>query len=104
MTVPQYGMGQSTYSYRGHEIVEHGGDLPGQESQVVRVPSKMIGLAVMVNDEQMGTLFHEVAKWTILDELLGLEPIDWRERYVGLIWLPHGAFLTTWSSLFQQID
>jgi hypothetical protein len=54
--VPHYGMAQSIYNYRGYEIVEHGGDLPGQEPPMIRVPSAMIGLAVMVNDEQMGTL------------------------------------------------
>lgn len=43
----------------------------------------MVGLAVMVNDDQMGTLYHEVVKWMILDELLGLEPIDWRTRYAA---------------------
>lgn len=60
--MPHYGMAQSIYNYRGYEIVEHECDLPGQESQVIRVPSEMIGLAVMVNEEQMGTLYHEVVK------------------------------------------
>ena len=97
-------MAQSIYDYRGYEIVEHGGDLPGQESQVIRVPSEMIGLAVMVNDEQMGTLYHEVVKWMILDELLVLEPIDWRTRYAARRRVGTKYTLTAWSLLLKQID
>ena len=102
--MPHYGMAQSIYNYRGYEIVEHGGDLPGQESQVIRVPSEMIGLAVMVNDEQMGTLYHEVVKWMILDELLELESIDWRTRYAARRRVGTEHTLTAWTLLSKQID
>ena len=71
---------------------------------MIRVPSEMIGLAVMVNDEQMGTLYHEVIKWMILDELLGLEPIDWRTRYAARRRVGTEHTLTAWTLLFKQID
>lgn len=75
-----YGAGQAMYTYRGHYIIEHGGTLPGQKSQVIRVPGSGIGVAVMVNDHEFGTGFYQVVRRRILDQLLGLEPIDWASQ------------------------
>lgn len=80
MTVPMYGLAQWTYKYRGFDVVEYTGAMPGQKSLIVRLPGKMIGVAIMVNDQQLGKLFNEVAKWRIVDDLLGLEPIDFKTR------------------------
>lgn len=80
MTVPMYGLAQWTYKYRGFDVVEHTGAMPGQKSLIMRLPGKMIGVAIMVNDQQLGKLFNEVAKWRIIDDLLGLEPIDFKTR------------------------
>jgi hypothetical protein len=82
-TLPHYGLAQSMYDYRGHRVIEHGGDVPGQKSQIIRLPDKMIGVAIMVNDEQLGGLYHEVAKWRIIDHLLGLTPVDFKTRFVA---------------------
>jgi CubicO group peptidase (beta-lactamase class C family) len=79
--VMTYGMGQQRATYRGFEYIEHGGADTGQMSQVIRVPSKGIGIAIIVNDDAYGTAYHTVAKWRILDEMLGLEPINWEERW-----------------------
>lgn len=75
-----YGAGQSMYTYRGHYIIDHGGSLPGQTSQVLRVPGAGIGIAIMVNDYEFGLGFYQVVQWRILDHLLGLEPIDWASK------------------------
>jgi hypothetical protein len=80
LSLREYGLAQASFTYRGYQVVEHGGDVPGQKSQVIRLPGEMIGIAIMVNDEQLGGTFHEVAKWRIIDELLGLKPIDWESR------------------------
>ncbi|KAG6848191.1 hypothetical protein H0H93_002541 [Arthromyces matolae] len=34
-----YGPGQWRYTYRGHEIIEHGGNNPGFKTQVARLPN-----------------------------------------------------------------
>jgi hypothetical protein len=75
-----YGFGQKMYTYRGHHVIEHGGADPGQMSQVARVPGAGIGVVVMVNDHEFGTGFHQVVQRMILDQLLGLEPVDWATR------------------------
>lgn len=75
-----YGLGQAMYTYRGHYVIEHGGAVPGQMSQVMRLPGSGLGIAVMVNDNEFGTGFYQVVQRRIVDRLLGLEPIDWAAR------------------------
>ncbi|KAJ7153963.1 beta-lactamase/transpeptidase-like protein [Mycena crocata] len=75
-----YGCGQDRYSYRGHEIIEHGGSNPGFKTQVARFPNDNLGVIALSNDES-GTHIMESVKWRIVDHVLGLEPIDWTRRY-----------------------
>jgi hypothetical protein len=75
-----YGCGQDRYSYRGHEIIEHGGSNPGFKTQVSRFPNDNLGVIVLSNDEN-GRSIMETVKWRIVDHVFGLEPIDWAQRY-----------------------
>ncbi|KAJ7664872.1 beta-lactamase/transpeptidase-like protein [Mycena rosella] len=75
-----YGCGQDRFSYRGHEIIEHGGSNPGFKTQVARFPNDNLGIVVLSNDES-GSHILESVKWKITDHVLGLEPIDWAQRY-----------------------
>jgi hypothetical protein len=74
-----YGCGQDRYSYRGHEIIEHGGSNPGFKTQVARFPNDNLGLITLSNDDS-GNHIMESVKWRIADHILGLEPIDWAQR------------------------
>ncbi|KAJ7651365.1 beta-lactamase/transpeptidase-like protein [Roridomyces roridus] len=80
LSVKVYGCGQARYSYRGFEILEHGGGNPGFISQVARFPNDNLGVVVLSNDEK-GRHILESVKWRIVDEVFGLEPIDWAQRY-----------------------
>jgi hypothetical protein len=75
-----YGLAQEMYTYRGHYTIEHGGAVPGQMSQVMRIPSLGLGVAVMVNDNEFGTAFWQVAQRRIVDVLAGLERVDWAAK------------------------
>ncbi|KAJ7144729.1 beta-lactamase/transpeptidase-like protein, partial [Mycena crocata] len=75
-----YGCGQNRFSYRGHEIVEHGGSNPGFKTIISRLPHDNIGVVVLSNDDN-GVRIMEPVKFRIIDELLGLEPVDWAGRY-----------------------
>ncbi|KAJ7061143.1 beta-lactamase/transpeptidase-like protein [Mycena amicta] len=79
-----YGCGQNRFSYRGHEIIEHGGSNPGFKSIVTRLPHAQIGIVVLTNDDD-GVRVMEPVKFHILDELLGFseDPTDWAMRYVA---------------------
>ncbi|KAF9043851.1 hypothetical protein BDZ89DRAFT_219054 [Hymenopellis radicata] len=75
-----YGGAQSRYSYRGHEIIEHGGSTTGFMSQIARFPSDGLGIAVFSNDDEYGGTLHTILKWYLADVALGLELIDWNGR------------------------
>jgi hypothetical protein len=75
-----YGLGQQMSTYRGHRVVEHLGTIPGHVSWIIRVPELGVGLAVLVNDHELGMLFSRVVSWRILDHMIGAKPIDWERR------------------------
>ncbi|KAJ7284592.1 beta-lactamase/transpeptidase-like protein [Mycena rebaudengoi] len=75
-----YGGGQMRGTYRGYEFIEHGGSVPGFLTQVTRFPHENLGVAVLSNDDNFGSLIMESVKYRILDSLLRLEPIDWTAR------------------------
>lgn len=78
-----YCMGQETYSYRGHQVYQHSGGLPGQLSYFMRIPDKGIGIFSEANDDGMGPYIGKVVNYMILDYLLGLPPVDWKERHLA---------------------
>jgi len=78
-----YGFGQHGSTYRGHYVVGHTGGLPGMTSIVVRLPYDGLGVVVMVNDATALPRMFEIPLLRILDDLLGLEPIDWETRFTN---------------------
>ncbi|CAK5266747.1 unnamed protein product [Mycena citricolor] len=75
------GGGQSRGTYRGFEVIEHGGLTPGFMSQISRIPSQSLGVAVLTNDGSLGNFMMEAIKYRIFDEYFGLAPVDWTARY-----------------------
>ncbi|KAJ7581533.1 beta-lactamase/transpeptidase-like protein [Mycena floridula] len=76
-----YGCGQWRYTYQGHEIIEHGGSVPGYKvTQVTRFPNDDVGVIVLSNDEN-GDNLMETVRWRLSEDILGLERIDWESRY-----------------------
>ncbi|GLB41335.1 putative beta-lactamase [Lyophyllum shimeji] len=80
-----YGGGQGRGTYRGHDLIEHGGDVQGHHSQVTRLPNDGLGVMVYSNDETYGPVTLEIIKYRLIDEALGLEPVDWNTRYKALV-------------------
>ncbi|KAJ7431232.1 beta-lactamase/transpeptidase-like protein [Mycena latifolia] len=74
-----YGGGQYKSNYRGHDLIEHGGDVAGFHSMFTRFPFEGVGVAVLTNDD----LFYirDIIRYRVMDELFGLEPVDWNTRY-----------------------
>lgn len=70
-----YGLGWFLRAYRGHYMVEHGGNIDGFSTMVALFPLDGIGVAVMANANATplpGLLARHVA-----DRLLDLEPEPW---------------------------
>ncbi|KAF9463773.1 beta-lactamase/transpeptidase-like protein [Collybia nuda] len=83
-----YGGGQTRNTYQGHELIEHGGDITGFHSQVTRLPMDNVGVAVLTNDDDTGSIFREIIKYYVIEVALGLKHVDWNSRYKTLISTP----------------
>ena len=75
---PVYGMGRQSESYRGHQIVLHGGDLNGIHSQISYMPQDSIGVIVFVIGDH--SLRYNSIVYNIYEHLLGLSITPWSER------------------------
>ncbi|KAF4593591.1 hypothetical protein EYR40_008378 [Pleurotus pulmonarius] len=71
-----YGGGQFQSTYRGHVVVEHDGNVPGFNSFVSRFPFDGVGIAVLTNDDQLGSSISLAVKYRLADQALGLSPLD----------------------------
>ncbi|HLM89457.1 MAG TPA: serine hydrolase [Streptosporangiaceae bacterium] len=70
-----YGLGWLVGRYRDHRLLEHGGGIDGFQTECMLLPDDGIGVAVMTNTSS--SAMAPVVAYRALDELLGLEPIDW---------------------------
>ncbi len=74
-----YGLGWFITPYRGYECVHHGGNIDGFSALVATLPSEKIGVVALSN--MNGTLLPTTIAYRVFDLLLGLEPVDWNERF-----------------------
>jgi len=77
-----YGMGLFVNTYRGHQMVQHGGNLPGAASTVHMVPSERIGVVVLTN--RSGARLRDGLPLEIVDRLLGMPSAGMIQRYAEL--------------------
>jgi CubicO group peptidase (beta-lactamase class C family) len=70
-----YGLGWFIQSYKGHLMVQHGGNIDGFTTLVSFLPQDGIGIVILSNLN--GTLAPTVVTYTLYDRLLGLAPSDW---------------------------
>ncbi len=61
--------------YRDHRLAEHGGGIDGFQAECMLLPDDGVGVAVMTNTSS--SAMAPVVAYRMLDELLGLEPLDW---------------------------
>jgi CubicO group peptidase (beta-lactamase class C family) len=72
-----YGLGWQVMDFRGHEMLWHSGSADGMPVYMAILPDDDIGVLVMTNSWDAGTL-HGALAARILDTLLGVkEPKDW---------------------------
>ena len=75
---PVYGMGRESISYRGHQLVFHGGDLNGIHSQISYMPQDSIGVIVFVIGDH--SMRYNTIMYNVYEHLLGLSITPWSER------------------------
>ncbi|KIJ33420.1 hypothetical protein M422DRAFT_35523 [Sphaerobolus stellatus SS14] len=77
-----YGLGQASYSYQGHYIVEHSGGTVGHYTVISRAPFDGIGIAILTNAYPPGgSPLMELVKWRLYEKALGLKHVDWDSKY-----------------------
>jgi CubicO group peptidase (beta-lactamase class C family) len=79
---PSYGLGWMTDIYRKEWRVQHGGSTLGFNSFVAFFPHAGIGLVVLINAESPAI---NILANGIADLALGLEPIDWSQRFEKML-------------------
>ena len=75
-----YALGNMVFSYRGHRLHCHGGNQVGFASQVLVLPGAGVGVAVLTNAH--ASPLPLALGLALVDEALGLEPVDWGNRLV----------------------
>jgi len=70
-----YGLGWSLTSYRGHYLVNHGGNIDGFSANTAFFPMDSIGIIVLTN--QNGSVLPTTVRNMIADKIFNLSPIDW---------------------------
>ena len=70
-----YGLGWFLKSYRGHYLVEHGGNIDGFSASVGFYPTDSIGIVVLTN--QNGSSVTGIVRNILSDKLFALDPIAW---------------------------
>lgn len=74
-----YAMGWIVEMFRGHRVVQHGGNIDGFSAQLFMVPDQKLGIVALTNMD--GCFLHLSAARTIVDHFLGAEDGDWFRRY-----------------------
>jgi CubicO group peptidase (beta-lactamase class C family) len=84
-----YALGNLAFAYRGHRLHLHGGGQIGFASQVMVVPEAQVGVAVLTNTH--GSRLPLALGLTLVDQLLGLDPVPWGSRLSGAAPTPPAA-------------
>jgi CubicO group peptidase (beta-lactamase class C family) len=77
-----YGLGWIVSSYRGHDMLQHGGGIDGFTSLVTLLLRDGIGIVVLTNQDESPV--PTIATFDALDRLLKLKPARWNKRYLKL--------------------
>jgi len=80
---PSYGMCWFITSYRGHTMLNHGGNIDGFSAMVSFMPRDNMGFVILTNLN--GTFLPYALMYNIYDRLLGLNQVGWNQRFKGLI-------------------
>ena len=76
-----YGLGWGLNDLKGNLRVGHNGGLPGMLTSVTLIPDLKLGIVILTNTEPGGSSLFDAINRTLIDSYLGLEKIDWIQRY-----------------------
>lgn len=74
-----YGYGWFLHSYKGHYMVEHGGNIDGFSASVALYPTDSLGIVVLTN--QNGSAVPRLVRNIAADYMLGVNKTDWAKEH-----------------------
>jgi len=74
-----YGYGWFLSSYKGHYLVQHGGNIDGFSANVGFFPGDSIGVVVLTN--QNGSVVPGLVRNTVADRMLKTQKTDWAKKF-----------------------
>lgn len=83
-----YGFGWASQTYGGEALIEHDGAQFGYGANVVLLPQRKFGLAILGNNMMGVTAASNILAYHLIDEELGIpadERFDWITRYSGCL-------------------
>ena len=76
-----YALGWFVSSYRGHTMIQHGGNIDGFSALVTFMPDDELGIVVLTNLD--GNFATEILAFALCDRLFGLSDVPWLDRFQG---------------------
>lgn len=73
-----YGLGWAISDYRGHRVINHGGNIEGFSALISLMPEINTGIVVLTNS--MNLMCYVLSR-NVYDRLLGLDHIDWNTHF-----------------------
>ena len=74
-----YGYGWFLHSYKGHYMVEHGGNIDGFSASVAFYPTDNIGIVVLTN--QNGSAVPRLIRNIAADHMLDVDKTEWAKKH-----------------------
>ncbi len=74
-----YGMGRTSFVYKGHWMASHGGTIGGYHSYTAVMPNEQFAIVVLVNAAHAKAL-TQIIGLHLTDLYLGVEPTDFNQR------------------------
>jgi CubicO group peptidase (beta-lactamase class C family) len=98
-----YGLGWFLDEAKGNLVVSHTGGLPGMLSKVSMLPDLKLGIVILTNTENGGGALFSAVNNTIVDSYLGLEKIDWVDRYAKRLQERRGEADSVTKKVWQTV-
>jgi len=71
-----YGLAQMAWTYRGVNLLGHTGSVPGQRTNLVRIPEHNTAVMVWTNDDTLGVPLLKIVACKVVEIVAGLSTID----------------------------
>lgn len=73
-----YGLGWFVQSFRGHQMIYHGGAIDGFSTRAALLPDNEIAIFITCNLD--GCALPGIVMYTLCDHILGLDPLNWHQK------------------------